>query len=259
MINNIYIGNEYNIAKQPDKIYVKTNNYSGEVFSAYIADNMGLAKCIYTKAILPPEYQQVEYIQGTGTQYINTGVTMSVNNLAIEITAAVTSNVYSSLDGVLMGCYGGSSHRLYVFIKSSGDTNAGKIRLGIGAGYYTDSTKVDTNKHVWKVDMKNLTAYIDGVFKAKNSSSAYSRNTNNNCTIGILKATNADGNWTYENGKAKVYNAKIWSNGTLTHNYYPCYRKTDGEIGLYDIIAKEFKTRMGSGTFEKGNNINQEL
>lgn len=35
----------------------------------------------------------------------------------------------------------------------------------------------------------------------------------------------------------------------------PCYRKTDGEIGLFDVINREFKTNIGSGTFLKGPDV----
>ena len=38
------------------------------------------------------------------------------------------------------------------------------------------------------------------------------------------------------------------------HHYIPCYRKSDNVVGLYDIIADEFKTNAGTGSFTKGNN-----
>ncbi len=45
------------------------------------------------------------------------------------------------------------------------------------------------------------------------------------------------------------------SNGGLTHNYIPCYRKSDLEIGMYDVIAGKFLTNAGTGSLVKGNNV----
>lgn len=56
------------------------------------------------------------------------------------------------------------------------------------------------------------------------------------------------------NGKIKtlrLYN----SNGQLTHNYVPCYRKADGVIGMYDANTGTFLTNAGSGTLSKGSNV----
>lgn len=56
------------------------------------------------------------------------------------------------------------------------------------------------------------------------------------------------------NGKVKslfIENA----NGTITHNYIPCYRKADGVIGVYDIVTSTFLTKSGSGSLVKGDDI----
>jgi len=56
------------------------------------------------------------------------------------------------------------------------------------------------------------------------------------------------------NGKLKT--ARITnSNGVVIHDYVPCYRKADGEIGVYDIIDSTFHTNSGTGTLVKGNNV----
>lgn len=245
-------------AREVKHVYVGTSGIAKQVSKAYIGVN-GVAQLIFRDdVVIPYEYQQVEYIEGTGTQYINTGIALDVDYMAIEITAAITSNEYSA-DSVVMGCYGGSTQRLYVMVKGGSDSAKRKIRLGIGKGYFTDSAKVDTNRHTWMVDMKNLKAYIDGTSKAKNSSSAYSKGTNSNAVIGILCGTNENGEWSYAPTKAKVYNAKIYRSDSLIHDYYPCFRKADNVIGFYDKMAKEFVTNAGTGTFGKGSNYVGEL
>jgi hypothetical protein len=38
----------------------------------------------------------------------------------------------------------------------------------------------------------------------------------------------------------------------LVRNFIPCYRKSDGVIGFYDTIKKEFCVNKGKGSFVKG-------
>lgn len=38
-------------------------------------------------------------------------------------------------------------------------------------------------------------------------------------------------------------------------NLVPCYRKSDGEIGMYDLVNGVFYTNSGSGTFIKGDDV----
>ena len=53
----------------------------------------------------------------------------------------------------------------------------------------------------------------------------------------------------------RYYYLKMWLDDVLVRDYIPCYRKSDGEIGMYDFISNSFFTNAGSGTFEKGNDV----
>lgn len=44
--------------------------------------------------------------------------------------------------------------------------------------------------------------------------------------------------------------------GTLICDLVPCYRKSNGVIGMYDTVRKIFLTNAGSGTFTKGPEVN---
>jgi hypothetical protein len=43
--------------------------------------------------------------------------------------------------------------------------------------------------------------------------------------------------------------------GTLVCDLIPCYRKSDGVIGMYDLVRGLFLTNAGSGSFTKGANV----
>ena len=38
-------------------------------------------------------------------------------------------------------------------------------------------------------------------------------------------------------------------NGTLVRDLVPCYRKSDGVVGMYDIVNKKFYTNSFQGTY----------
>ena len=54
---------------------------------------------------------------------------------------------------------------------------------------------------------------------------------------------------------SRCYNLKLYENNNLIHNFIPCYRKSDSEIGLYDLVTKSFFTGNVLGEFEKGEDI----
>ena len=54
---------------------------------------------------------------------------------------------------------------------------------------------------------------------------------------------------------AKVYNIKIKEDGVDDVNLIPCYRKSDTEIGMYDVINDIFYSNEGTGTFLKGGDV----
>ena len=53
----------------------------------------------------------------------------------------------------------------------------------------------------------------------------------------------------------KVYRLKLYENNTLVREYVPCYRISDNEIGLYELVNNVFYPNNGTGTFNKGNDI----
>ena len=68
-----------------------------------------------------------------------------------------------------------------------------------------------------------------------------------------------NGNGSYPEGyvlaSMRLYSCKIYNNEKIIRNFIPCYRKTDGVVGVYDLVEKKFYTNLGTGTFIKGNDI----
>jgi len=53
----------------------------------------------------------------------------------------------------------------------------------------------------------------------------------------------------------RLYHLKLWENNIIVRDFIPCYRNSDGEIGLYDSINDIFYTNQGTGVFTKGNDV----
>jgi hypothetical protein len=51
----------------------------------------------------------------------------------------------------------------------------------------------------------------------------------------------------YRFRELKIYEGNSSSNLTLIHHYYPCYRISDDEPGIYDVITDTFLTNIGTG------------
>jgi hypothetical protein len=50
----------------------------------------------------------------------------------------------------------------------------------------------------------------------------------------------------------KMYSFKVWSDAGLIRDFIPAKRRSDGVVGLYDAVNKQFYTNAGSGTFTAG-------
>lgn len=243
---NLFIG-ENERAQSIDSIFIGDENNKAQIISdIYIGDNNNIANLI-EKPILPPQFQQIEYIEGTGTQYINTNTYITVNQIIVEAKIAFVSDLTTTGDTYYMGMYN-TDQRFNIVTKES----TGYLQMGIGKGYWRDSVQPALNTiYTLKVDMKNLKLYLNGTEKAK-SGGTLSRFTNTKMWIGLLGGSNSSGNAQTNKGHAKLYNAKIWNGDDLIHNYYPCYRISNGESGLYDIVTDNFLSNAGTGEFLYG-------
>ena len=47
----------------------------------------------------------------------------------------------------------------------------------------------------------------------------------------------------------KLYSCQIYDNNVIVRNYVPCYRKSDGVAGFYDLVNGVFYTNAGTGQF----------
>ena len=184
---------------------------------------------------LPDEYQEVEYIQSTGTQYINTNVLANtVGRFVIDAEFTEISNeINGSINSGVALDIGIISNKFFLRNGAPNDVTA----------------SADINRHEFEVDTINSKCYIDETVVSTASGSKPNFNlylfARNNESLGITT--------TAYFCKQKLYSCKIYNlNNTLIRDFIPCYRKLDNTAGLYDLANGVFYANQGTGVFLMG-------
>lgn len=182
---------------------------------------------------IPSELIELEYIESTGTQYINTGFKPNQNSRIIfdffpisidqtHLFGSRTSN--SSSDYFLVLCTGGYYRDDYA---------SNKIVTTIAP---TDHIIIDKNKNIVNFGSQTYThstATFTGAYPI------------------YLFASNTGGNISYMTN-IRLYSCKIYENGTLVRDFIPVKRTSDSKCGLWDKVTKAFYPNAGTGTFTAG-------
>ncbi len=196
---------------------------------------------------LPSMYIELEYIESSRTQYIDTGVNAD-SNLQVVLDMAyssVTNNNYTNIGAIKYDdtVTTGDKYRRYHMLQQGGNlrqyTNTSSTNIG----------QADTNRHIFNFDVPNNKYYVDQE-ETTLVTSAFDTHLNY-----WLFGRNSDRTNLRYLSSMKIYNCKMYYNNELVRNFIPCYRKSDNEIGLYDIVNGLFYSNQGSGTFIKGPEI----
>ena len=189
---------------------------------------------------IPDEYQEVEYIQSSGNGH-NTGQ-------HIDTGYFPTDGDVFRVNMTVMPLSAPNTEREYLAKYGNGGTN---IQIGHGSSSSWNMSNADSlfrytqNRPSNAVNNKT---YIDGEITISGTSSV---------SLYLFAQNESPGNtnsvW---DSSIRLYACTISVNAEVIRNYVPCYRKSDGVIGLYDTINREFKINEGTGSFTKGSDIN---
>lgn len=187
------------------------------------------------------EYTPIDWIQATGTQYINTGYTQQSDSARIEANVHV---------------YGGGNH---AFIFGGYSVGAGVTWSSVVNVYfiwiYVNDARTATGDDghdpygaSGDVELKievNPTAQTiteNGVVKATGAGSDPSQNAQPYCIFARSDGSHLIG--------AKLYSFKIYDNDVLVRDFIPVVRNADGKPGLWDNVTRQFYINAGTGEFD---------
>lgn len=200
---------------------------------------------------LPAGYAELEYIESTGTQYIDTGVVITPT-MAVEADAQYTE-VTTYQQRIFGNSHNGTSD-------PDGDLGTGHLNFDIyiqGQGYFASAiaedkgdwvrtnTKADKDRHTHKLDCTDRKYYIDG---AAQTTHATTPTKSTNGSLYIFANHRASMDYAF----MRLYSCKIYDSGVVVHDYVPARRLSDSAFGLYDTKTDVFLTNAGTGKFNPG-------
>ena len=187
---------------------------------------------------LPNGYTELEYIQSSGTQYIDTGLKPNQDTRVVtKFDMIQTDTAWRKLWGS-----GSGSYNLDFALWNSGTTKLQSYygtKTNNAVPITSMSLNVDANKNIWKYSGETIT------FDKNNFTCAYSM---------YIFNVNKDDNSQYFPGMMKLYLFKIYDNDVLVRDFIPC-KNPSGVIGLYDLVNNQFYQNAGTGTFIAGPEI----
>lgn len=183
--------------------------------------------------LLPSGYTRLVYIECTGSQWFSTGLqssaTISVN---MELTFSSLFSWNMMFGNWSTMCIANNGTNLYIkgtAVKACEINHKYNIYVPAGTTAYIDS-KIATTV-------------------AANGSGKY-------MIVGACSSSeNAGYSWNGF-GKGKIYKLSIWDNGTLVRNYVPA-KKSDGTVGLLDLVDNSWHTSSTSTAFIAGPEVPQ--
>lgn len=183
---------------------------------------------IWGEEIQISEYTELEYIESTGTQFIDTGVFGEAIG-TYEIKFNMLNNGYQNYEMYFAGDLSAKAPKLYL----NGDTD---IIADIGTAVYTLFSK-DAETHIVKVTDTEI--ICDEVSKASYTSNIWGEK-----SFYIFSAHEQPD----LKSTMRLYYLKMYSDGVLIRDFIPV-KWANGEVGLYDKVEHKFYPNNGTGNF----------
>jgi hypothetical protein len=196
-------------------------------------------------------YQRIEYIEATDDK------PYMVTDIIADTETGVECEVmyFAFMDRAMLGSRPTSGNtRFYFPYPLAAETS---IYYGYNSGNYVSDASIPKNtKRVARLNFKNDRTVsvldVDGnVLGTKNLPTTLAAQTT---PIGIFRQIRGY-TGTNLSRPGRFYSIKISQGGDVIREYIPCYRKSDGVIGLYEMFTGQFLTNAGEGEFSKGADI----
>lgn len=186
--------------------------------------------CLHYKFNFEDLYQPIDYIEFTGSQYIDSGVKkLTASNFSIEIDYQRTN--IDDADACLFGQrqFGKFTNIYNKYYESAyGNTTSGT------ANNYDRNTLLMNEVGLYKNGTLLISKTLSSI------SSSYS------ALIGAFSEdSGSNAKWFY---KGKLYSLRIVDDGTPIRNFIPCICNITGKAGLYDTINNVFYVNNGTSS-----------
>lgn len=211
------------------------------IFQPYTAGDVDVELPVISEEdpTLPAGYTELEYIQSSGTQYINTDFKPNQDTrVVMDIDVTGQSNVSGCIFGERNANSPAASQAYVAWSMTSGTT----VRSDYFGNSVTGSFGI-LNSRV-TIDKNKNVCDFGGTIVTNTEETGQS-----DLNMYLLACNNLGTPNYYIN--AKLYSCQIYNNGTLIRDFVPC-ENPPGEVGLYDIVGQQFYGNAGTGAFTAG-------
>ena len=213
--------------------------FSGLMIAAAVLCGASAAQAAGT---LPSGYVELEYLESSGTQYINT-----------EIVPKSTTRIVSDFSFVELpsgslaasGWVNGGGKQFWFGVGSDGNF---KASVSGNATSSPAGVAADTGRHSF--DISTSTLEFDGTEFA-NQGSAFTDEASGN-TLYLFAGHVTWSPYVAYQTKMRLYSCQIYDGASLVRDFVPVRRVSDSAVGLYDCVAGSFFANAGSGSFSAG-------
>lgn len=191
---------------------------------------------------LPSGYTRLNYLESTGTQYIDTGV-IANQDTGIEMKYEVTK-IQSNISQGLVPFGAREAYQKRQFLIYSPVNHPKHVYYCYGDVYRLTITSLSVNKavnvsirgNIWKTSLFEHT-FEESVFETPYNLSLFAQN--------CKPASGFD-------GCLKIYFTQIYDKDKLIKDFIPAKRISDNVVGMYDKISRKFFINQGTGEFLYG-------
>lgn len=224
------------------RVWDKTENkYSKKILSIRSAyGTSSSSSTLPTRWTLPAEYQEIEYLQSTAVELIDTGID-ATDVRKIECKFAPMT---ASTSQYITGARASSPNTILYAIDGSSTVTKFSALYNANSVLTTDIDRVNGQVVVASVEISEA---VNGKRKMtfKCNDGTYDETvTKSNCAD--LETTGYNIHifgWNNNNKTAiRLYREKIYTDEGLVRDYVPCLNKTTGKYGLYDMVNSQFYT-----------------
>lgn len=182
---------------------------------------------------LPSEYQKVDYIENPRGAYIDLDIKATCNTNAFYKYKPLAVEIYACFLGAANGFLFPSFRQGNLVSNYCGKENLlSPMPNSDAQGFYQIEA-------FWNNEIKiNDKTYL--VSKGDKTESLYN--------MRLFEWTSGF----YHKTSAQTCFVKIYEEDELIRDLIPCYRKSDGEVGLFDSITRAFFTNNGTGSLTYG-------
>ena len=194
---------------------------------------------------LPDGYQQLSYIESNGNgQYINSGIVPD-NDMEIVCTFRGLYTASQSMNAPTPYGLKSDATNNWIGLYCSLVVNTSQILASFGQAHDVQIS-ADYNAKMVTIKQSKTGIWIDGTQVSTRSAQIASE------TLQMyIFARNYAG--TAERfGLLRIQDLQIVKNNSVYRRFVPCYRVSDGAVGMYEIKTGAFLGNSGSGSFTRG-------